>query len=166
MTGGRALAEFWLADAGRTAALGRALAPRLRQGDVVGLAGPLGAGKTSLARAIIHALPGPPGSETEAIPSPTFTLVQIYERRPAPVWHFDLYRLERPEEVWELGWEQALTEGIVLVEWPERLASLLPGAALLLTLAPGRSAGEGRQAILAGPAPWDRRLAGLHLDAA
>jgi tRNA threonylcarbamoyladenosine biosynthesis protein TsaE len=131
----------------------------------VGLAGPLGAGKTSLARALIHALPGQPGSETETVPSPTFTLVQVYERAPAPVWHFDLYRLERPEEVWELGWEEALAEGIVLVEWPERLGALLPGAALLLTLAPGPRDGEGRQATLAGPAPWDRRLAGLHLDA-
>jgi tRNA threonylcarbamoyladenosine biosynthesis protein TsaE len=165
MTGRRALAEFWLADAGRTEALGRALAPRLRQGDVLGLAGPLGAGKTSLARALIRALPGPAGCESEAVPSPTFTLLQVYERQPAPVWHFDLYRLERPAEVWELGWEQALAEGIVLVEWPERLATLLPGAALLLTLAHGRSAEEGRQAVLTGPPPWDRRLAGLQLDA-
>jgi tRNA threonylcarbamoyladenosine biosynthesis protein TsaE len=133
---------------------------------VVGLAGPLGAGKTSLARALIHALPGPPGSATEPVPSPTFTLVQVYDRAPAPVWHFDLYRLERPEEAWELGWEQALSEGIVLVEWPDRLAGLLPGAALLLTLAPGRGADDGRQAILTGPPPWDRRLAGLNLDAA
>jgi tRNA threonylcarbamoyladenosine biosynthesis protein TsaE len=166
MTGKRAVAEFWLADAGRTEALGRALAPRLARGDVVGLAGPLGAGKTSLARALIHALPGPPGSEGEAVPSPTFTLVQVYERAPAPVWHFDLYRLERPEEVWELGWEEALSEGIVLVEWPERLGPLLPGAALLLTLSHGLRDGEGRQAVLTGPPPWDRRLAGLQLDAA
>jgi tRNA threonylcarbamoyladenosine biosynthesis protein TsaE len=160
-----ALAEFWLEGPGSTEALGRALAPRLAPGDVVGLAGPLGAGKTCLARALIHALPGPPGSEAEPVPSPTFTLVQVYERQPAPVWHFDLYRLERPEEVWELGWEEALAGGIVLVEWPERLGPLLPGAALLLTLAPGPGKGEGRQATLAGPAPWDRRLAGLHLQA-
>lgn len=159
-----ALAQFWLDGPDKTEALGRALARRLQRGDVVGLAGPLGAGKTCLARALIHALPGPPGSETEPVPSPTFTLVQVYERDPAPVWHFDLYRLERPEEVWELGWEEALAEGIVLVEWPERLGPLLPSAALLLTLAPGRGNGEGRQAILAGPAPWDRRLAGLDLE--
>ena len=169
MTGGLSLAEFWLADAGRTAALGRALASRLRPGDVVALQGPLGAGKTSLARALIHALPGPPGSESEPVPSPTFTLVQVYERDPAPVWHFDLYRIGRAEEVWELGWEEALAGGIVLIEWPERLAALLPGAALILTLASSRDAGgegDGRRATLAGPAPWDRRLAGLRLDEA
>jgi len=162
MNGGAPLAEFWLADADRTAALGRALAQRLRAGDVVALRGPLGAGKTSLARALIHALPGSPGSASEPVPSPTFTLVQVYERAAAPVWHFDLYRLSHSEEVWELGWEEALAEGILLVEWPERLGALLPDTALVITLAPDDE--DGRRAALAGPPPWDRRLAGLRLD--
>src|SRR3546814_13591165 len=81
----------------------------------------LGAGKTALARALIRALPGPAGAAAEEVPSPTFTLVQIYERRPAPVWHFDLYRLDSAAEVEELGFSEALAGGLALVEWPERL---------------------------------------------
>src|SRR3546814_15561179 len=87
--------------------------------DVVALFGDLDAGKTALARALIRALPGPAGAAAEEVPSPTFTLVQIYERRPAPVWHFDLYRLDSAAEVEELGFSEALAGGIALVEWPE-----------------------------------------------
>ena len=101
----------------------------LAQGDVVLLHGDLGMGKSVFSRAIIHALCG---DETE-VPSPTFTLVQTYESQTydAPIgtiWHFDLYRLSDESEVYELGWEEAMADGVILVEWPERLGSLLPSS--------------------------------------
>jgi tRNA threonylcarbamoyladenosine biosynthesis protein TsaE len=107
-----------LPDLAATTKAGAALGQCLRPGDFVALHGDLGAGKTTLARAVIQSL-NP--AETE-VPSPTFTLVQEY---PGPLYHFDLYRLSSPEEVRELGWEEA-REGICLVEWPERLGPLLP----------------------------------------
>jgi tRNA threonylcarbamoyl adenosine modification protein YjeE len=149
-----------LPDPAATEALARALAPRLRAGDLLLLQGPLGAGKTHFARALIRALPGPPGSATESVPSPTFTLAQLYERDLGQVWHFDLYRLTRAEEVWELGWEEALA-GLVLVEWPERLGPLLPAGALSITFAPD-PAGEGRLVTLSGDDTWGPRLDALH----
>ena len=82
-----------------------------------------GSGKTTLARAILRAAAGDPAL---IVPSPTFTLVEVYETPRGAYWHFDLYRLETPEQIYELGWEEALAEGIVLVEWPERLGTLLP----------------------------------------
>lgn len=112
-----------LPDERATEALGATLAGRLRIGDVVGLKGDLGAGKTTLARAIIRAAAGDPEL---IVPSPTFTLVEVYETPRGTFWHFDLYRLEAAEQVYELGWEEALAEGITLVEWPERLGRLLP----------------------------------------
>lgn len=101
--------------------LAACLARRLEARDFVGLRGELGVGKTTFARGVIRALGG--GGD---VPSPTFTLVQVYDTRSAPVWHFDLYRLARPEDVYELGFEEALAEAIALVEWPERLGPLLP----------------------------------------
>src|SRR3546814_2238483 len=112
----------------------------------------LGAGKTSLARALMRALPGPASAAAEEVPSPTFTLVQIYERRPAPVWHFDLYRLDSAAEVEELGFSEALAGGIALVEWPERLGTLLPPDALRVTLS--FDAAGGRRARLEGGGDW------------
>jgi len=126
-----------LPDEAATARAAAVLAARLRPGDVVALHGDLGAGKTAFARAAIRALLGDPDAE---VPSPTFTLVQTYEAPSATVWHFDLYRLADPAEVWELGWEEAVAGGIVLVEWPERLGSLLPARridALLEITGPG-----------------------------
>ena len=151
-----------LPDLAATERLGRALAGLLRGGDVVALTGDLGAGKTALARALIRALPGPEGADREDVPSPTFTLVQIYERAPAPVWHFDLYRIEDPREVDELGLSEALAEGITLIEWPERLGGALPPGALSVTLA-FAGGGEGREAHLEGGGDWPERLAGLRL---
>lgn len=146
-------------------ALGRRLAALLRPGDVVALHGDLGAGKTTLARALIRALPGPEGSNTEEVPSPTFTLLQCYPRRPADVWHFDLYRIEHPEEVYELGIEEAFAEGISLIEWPERMGALLPADRLDVTLsyrdADGAASGEGRRATLRGGGDWQSRLVEL-----
>lgn len=159
-----------LPDLAATERLGRALAALLRPGDVVALYGDLGAGKTALARALIRALPGPEGAAAEEVPSPTFTLVQVYERDPAPVWHVDLYRIENPEEIHELGISEALAEGITLVEWPQRLGDLLPAAALSLTLAyaaGGADNGDpddgegGREARLEGGGDWPERLAEL-----
>ena len=105
-----------LADEKATEQLGATLAARLKPGDVVGLKGELGAGKTTLARAILRAAADDPAL---IVPSPTFTLVEVYETPRGTYWHFDLYRLETPEQVFELGWEEARAEGIVLLEWPE-----------------------------------------------
>ncbi|HZQ02026.1 MAG TPA: tRNA (adenosine(37)-N6)-threonylcarbamoyltransferase complex ATPase subunit type 1 TsaE [Reyranella sp.] len=112
-----------LANEQATEQLGAVLAARLNPGDVVGLKGPLGSGKTTLARAILRAAAGDPEL---IVPSPTFTLVEVYDTPTGTYWHFDLYRLETAEQVYELGWEEALAGGIVLVEWPERLGRLLP----------------------------------------
>jgi len=125
-----------LADEAATTVAAAALARTLRPGDVVLLAGPLGAGKTTFARAVIRTLT----SADEEVPSPTFTLVQTYETTAGPLWHFDLYRLCDPEEVFELGWEDAVTGGIVLVEWPDRLGRLCPARRLELTLEPAAGA--------------------------
>lgn len=147
-------ATLTLPDEEATASLARRLAPVLRAGDLLALWGTLGAGKTSFARALIQALAG---AETE-VPSPTFTLVQIYDGPAAPLWHFDLYRLSGPEEVVELGWEEARTDGIALVEWPDRLGPLLPRDRLDLTLTTSGGS-EVRTADLAGHGTWAARLA-------
>jgi tRNA threonylcarbamoyladenosine biosynthesis protein TsaE len=130
-----------LPDERATDQLGATLAARLRIGDVVGLKGELGAGKTTLARAILRAAAA---DEQLIVPSPTFTLVEVYETPRGTYWHFDLYRLETPEQVFELGWEEALAEGISIVEWPERLGPLLPRH-LSVTL---EVDGDGRRAHL------------------
>ena len=129
-----------LPDEAATERLGARLAARLRPRDVVALEGGLGAGKTTLARAILRAASGEPAL---IVPSPTFTLVEVYDTPKGTFWHFDLYRLEAPEQVFELGWEEALADGIVLIEWPERLGRLLPkhlGVTLELANDDGRRA--------------------------
>lgn len=135
-----------LPDEAATERLGAALAERLRPRDVVALQGGLGVGKTTLARAILRAASGDPRL---IVPSPTFTLVEVYDTERGVFWHFDLYRLETPEQVFELGWEEARTDGIALVEWAERLDVLLPTERLTVTLA---MEGEGRRADLRGDA--------------
>ena len=149
-----------LPDLAATAAFGRRLAGLLRQGDVVALKGGLGVGKTTLARAIVAGL----SPEAEDVPSPTFTLVQTYPAAlsdgPAELWHFDLYRLDRPDQVYELGIEDALAEGVSLIEWPELAAGLLPKERLL-TIELQITAGQARRAVLSGGAAWSDRLAGL-----
>ncbi len=147
------IAEAVLPDLGATARLAERLALVLAPGDVVALVGDLGAGKTELARALIRALTGDPDAE---VPSPTFTLVQTYDLLEATVWHFDLYRLERPEDALELGIEDAFEEGICLVEWPDRLGSWLPRRAIILRLTADAD-GTRRCALLPGAtAPPDR----------
>lgn len=142
-----------LASEPATAALGRWLADRLRPGDTVLLSGPIGAGKTHLARALIRQATG----SAEDVPSPSFTLVQTYAAPAGEIWHADLYRLSHPDEVLELGLSDAFGRDICLVEWPDRLGALSPSDALSLALA---AAGEGRVAALAGGGDWPLRLAG------
>lgn len=140
-----------LPDEAATAALGGALAPLLRPGDVVALSGPLGAGKTTLARGLIAALCG-----AREAPSPTFALALAYDAPGFALWHFDLYRLERAEDAYELGLEEAFASGASLIEWPERIAALLPPDALLIRL---DAEGDGRRARLRGGGEWPARLA-------
>lgn len=130
-----------------TEALGRRIAAALRPGDLVALGGDLGAGKTTLARAILTAL-----GVTEAMPSPTFTLVQRYDTPGLIVHHYDLYRIEDPRELDELGLDEALDQGAALVEWPERAAGRLPGEVLNLSLT--ITDVQSRSADVAGPARW------------
>jgi tRNA threonylcarbamoyladenosine biosynthesis protein TsaE len=146
-------------DEAATAALATRLAAIARRGDVIALRGELGVGKTSFARAFIRALGG-----TGEVPSPTFTLVQVYELPAATVWHFDAYRLRDPQEAWELGIEDAFAEGLSLVEWPERFGELLPARRLEVALSQGATA-SARRAIIDAPAEWADRLAGLAAEA-
>ena len=145
-----------LPDQAATEALAALLRPLLRPGDVVALGGDLGAGKTTLARALIRAAAGA-GIE---VPSPTFTLVQTYELPAGPLWHFDLYRLSGPDEVVELGWDEARAEGIALVEWPDRLGPLLPAERLEIALSYGAKP-ESRAAVITGFGGWTSRAAAL-----
>ena len=128
------------------------LAGALRPGDVVALAGELGAGKTTFARGIIAACAAEAGQVPPEVPSPTFTLVQTYEFPRAVIWHFDLYRIERPLDAIELGLEEALAEGVALIEWPERLGALLPARRIEVTLAFAGTEDARRIAIAAPPA--------------
>jgi len=136
-----------------TEAFAARLAPILRPGDTLLLSGPIGAGKTAFARALIRASMENPAEE---VPSPTFTLVQTYTAPDGTeLWHADLYRLTGPDEATELGLESAFDTAICLVEWPDRLADLAPAEALCLTFAAGETA---HVLSLTGPDPWPERL--------
>ena len=139
-----------LATEADTAALGVRLACVAQAGDVILLSGPIGAGKSHLARAFIRARLG----DNEEVPSPTFTLVQVYgDAGNGPgteIWHADLYRLTHPDEVWELGLDDAFARAICRVEWPDRLGAHAPPGALSLRL---EAAGDGRRAHLSGGRP-------------
>ena len=154
------LATLDPADAELTACLARVMAALLKPGDVVALQGPVGAGKTHFARAFIRARQG---EAAEDVPSPTFTLVQFYESVP-PVAHFDLYRLTRPEEAFEIGLDEALDEGCAVIEWPERLgddpARFLGADQLIIEIS---EQGDGRLATVSGVGRWETGLKDLHV---
>ncbi len=133
-----------------TEALGRALAGELRPGDVVALFGDLGMGKTTLARGLLGAL----GHEGD-VASPTFPIVQTYEELRLPVWHVDLYRIEDPDEVAELGLDEVRSDAALIIEWPERLGSLLWHDALQLHLTVAH--GGGRSLTARVPTAWEGR---------
>ena len=140
-----------LADAAASEELGARLAAAARGGDVITLSGPLGAGKTSIARGLLAAL----GLEEEA-PSPTFAIVQPYEppETRLPVMHVDLYRIEEPQEIDELGLDEARADSLLLIEWPERAPGRWPDAlALSLDFAPD----GGRRLTAIVPAAWEGR---------
>jgi tRNA threonylcarbamoyladenosine biosynthesis protein TsaE len=141
-----------LASLDEALALGAKLAAVAGPGDVIALSGPLGAGKTSIARGLLAAL----GLEGEA-PSPSFAIVQPYEVPEVrlPVLHVDLYRIEDPDEAEELGLDDARYDALLLVEWPERLPASAWHDALWLTLA---VAADGTRALTARvPAAWEGR---------
>lgn len=145
--------EFRLADEAATARLGAAVARALKPGEAVCLFGPLGAGKSTLARALIRTLTRP----DEDVPSPTFTLVQFYEGTGLKLAHFDLYRLTSPDEAYEIGLDEALEDGAAIIEWPERLEGALPTDRLDIDLTPESGGGDGRRARLTGHGTWRER---------
>jgi tRNA threonylcarbamoyladenosine biosynthesis protein TsaE len=146
--------QIALPDEAATVRLGQILSRLVQPGDAVLLSGPLGAGKSCLARALIRALT----SDDEEVPSPTFTLVQTYEATRGDLTfglaHLDLYRIEDPDEVAELGLDDLLEDGVALIEWPQRLGPHIPTDCLIITLAPE---GEGRLASLRASGSWEGR---------
>ena len=141
---------LYLPDEAATARLGAAVAAALAAGEAVCLTGPLGAGKSTLARALVRALTKP----DEEVPSPTFTLVQFYEGARLSVAHFDLYRLSDPDEAYEIGLDEALETGCAVIEWPERLGGRLPADRLDIEIA---LEGEARRARLSRHGAWEGR---------
>jgi len=138
-----------LADEAATTELGRSLARLARPGDVITLSGPLGVGKTALARGFIAAL-----GHMDEVPSPSFAIVQPYDELDPPVWHVDLYRIEDSSEIDELGLDSA-ADAVLLVEWPERAGAGAWPDALRLTLAFGQ---DGDRSLTAEvPPAWEGR---------
>ncbi|MGN1079610.1 MAG: tRNA (adenosine(37)-N6)-threonylcarbamoyltransferase complex ATPase subunit type 1 TsaE [Alphaproteobacteria bacterium] len=138
------------------------LAGQVRQRDVITLSGDLGAGKTVFARAFIRALT----NEDEDVPSPTFTLVQLYDAAagktggvPLTIWHFDLYRLKTAQEIYEIGFEEALSDGVSLIEWPQRAERLLPRERLEIQIQiPAGKADKRTLTLTARGADWQDRM--------
>ncbi|MGB9153105.1 MAG: tRNA (adenosine(37)-N6)-threonylcarbamoyltransferase complex ATPase subunit type 1 TsaE [Alphaproteobacteria bacterium] len=144
--------DFPLPDLDALPKLAKLIAPHLRAGDMLALTGDLGTGKTSFARALLQLL-GVSGD----IPSPTFTLVQTYEASGLLISHFDLYRLKSSAELDELGWDDALADGVTLVEWPERAEGRLPADRLVLNFSILPSGA--RQCVIEPQGNWRTRLA-------
>ena len=143
-----------LPDLAATEALAARLAPRLRVGDTLLLSGEIGAGKSAFCRALIRARLG----RSEDVPSPTFTLVQVYEAPDGDIWHCDLYRLSHLDEALELGLDTAFEEAICLIEWPDRLGPAAPPDALRLAFTAEAAQHSLR---LDAPQAWAGRLEGL-----
>jgi len=144
-----------LRSADATARLAERLGALLHPGDCLLLDGPIGAGKTHFARALIQSLMDVP----EDVPSPTFTLVQTYDTGAGELWHADLYRLSSPDEIEELGLTEAMEQAICLIEWPDRLGPLTPPDALSLSFATTQEDDETRRLTLTWTAPhWADRL--------
>ena len=143
-------------DEAATDRIGAALAHALRPGDVVAVSGPLGAGKSHLCRAVIRAVLDDPHAE---VPSPSYTLVNVYEATDCEIWHADLYRIADAGELTELGLDDACNDAIVLIEWPERWAALPPRRLdVAITVGPG----ERRTLVFTPSGPgWDRVLTAL-----
>ena len=133
-----------------TTAFAIRMAALLTPGDTLLLEGPLGSGKSHFARSVIHALQAQAGQPPEDVPSPTFTLVQTYVAGGVEIWHADLYRLTSPDEVFELGLDEAWQTAICLIEWPDRLGDAAPDGAVTLTFAYA-DADDARILYVSGP---------------
>ena len=137
-----------------TTRLARWLGARLGAGDTVLLEGAIGAGKSHFCRGLIQSRLADLG-RSEDVPSPTFTLVQVYDAGPVEIWHADLYRLGGADEVAALGLEDAFEEAICLVEWPDRLGDACPSGALAITLSPASGGDAERDvSISASASRW------------
>ncbi|MBQ2262008.1 MAG: tRNA (adenosine(37)-N6)-threonylcarbamoyltransferase complex ATPase subunit type 1 TsaE [Loktanella sp.] len=148
--------QIALADEAATTRFASAMAALLHPGDTILLQGPIGAGKSAFARGVIRARLG----WMEDVPSPTFTLVQTYEDPDGDIWHCDLYRLTHPDEVLELGLEEAFQTAICLIEWPDRLGADAPPDALTLTFA---TRTNDHLVTFDAPPAWQQRLTDLHV---
>ncbi|NQV44266.1 MAG: tRNA (adenosine(37)-N6)-threonylcarbamoyltransferase complex ATPase subunit type 1 TsaE [Rhodospirillales bacterium] len=140
-----------------TARLAAVLSSLAGPGDIIALWGDLGVGKTAFARAFINELT----DHTEEVPSPTFTLAQLYDTPSGMIYHFDMYRLEKPDDALELGVEDAFADGICLIEWPGHLGSWLPGNRLDLIMENGDGEETRAIEIVGGTPKWNERLAAL-----
>ena len=146
--------KILLSDENATRRLSNSVADILQAGDVVLLEGAIGTGKTFFARHVIQTMLG----VAEVGPSRTLTIVQTADGRSCGIWHCDLYRLTHPDEAVELGLEDAFEEAICLIEWPDRLGSLRPQDALLLSFS---IADDIHQVAITAPQEWQSRWASL-----
>ncbi len=143
-----------------TARIARKIADIVGAGDVLLLHGPIGAGKTHFARSLIQKCLQDHGV-IEDVPSPTFTLVQTYAAGDLEIWHADLYRLSHPDEVYELGLDDAFQSALCLIEWPDRLGDATPESALSLQFEYGVNDDARRVTFSATSGDWQQRLAPL-----
>tara|TARA_B100000700_G_C14484526_1_gene596688 strand:- start:6 stop:533 length:528 start_codon:yes stop_codon:yes gene_type:complete len=146
--------KFLLASENKTSLFAKFLATISKPGDIYALRGTLGSGKTTVARYFIHSLI----EKMEEIPSPTFTMVQIYDALLCPIYHFDMYRLNQPSDSIELGIDEAFAEGISLIEWPEHLGPFLPNNRLDICMYLGRTEISRKIEIIAQNQDWTDRL--------
>ena len=149
--------EYFSPDEASTVIFGKKLAQMAKQGDIFALFGTLGMGKSVLARAFIQSLTG-----AEEVPSPTFTLVQSYDAPDFEIFHYDLYRIKSPEEIFEIGMEEAVYQGVSLIEWPEMMGGYLPRNCFRVEITPQK---DGRMITISTASEEKRqRLAELEKD--